>query len=124
MGKHPEIKEQLACINYMADRLTSTEKKDLRATGKEVPPTPKPPTDSDEDEDDQEESQATQGEDSKGKGKEVVEVIEAAELSNKGKEVTNLAGDGHVEVTSSEIFVGYESLGKIYSLDHSCNRIG
>ena len=98
----------------MADRLTSSEKKELQPVGKEVPPTPEPPTDSDDDKDDQMESQATHGEDNdNGKGKEVTEVVEVTEPSNKGKEVTNLAGDGHVEVTSSEIFVGYESLGKI-----------
>ena len=113
MGKHPKIKEQLTCINYMADRLTSTEKKDLRAASKEVPPTPEPPTDSDEDEDDQEESQATQGEDSKGKGKEVAEVGEVTEPSNKGKEATNPTGDEYVEVMSSEIFARCESLGTI-----------
>ena len=110
MGKHLELKEQLACIYYMADRLTSTEKKDLRAVSKKVPPTPEPPTDSDEDEDDQPERQATQWEDDKGKVKEVAEV---AEPSNKGKEVANPARDEHVEVTSLEIFAGYESLGKI-----------
>ena len=56
MRKQSEIKEQLAYINYMANRLTSIEKKNLRAAGKEVPPTAEPLTDFDEDEDDQTET--------------------------------------------------------------------
>ena len=106
----------------MPDRLTSTKKKELQATGKEIPPTPKPLTDSNEDEDDQVESQATHGEDNNnGKGKEVAEVAEVAEPSNKGKEVANPAGDEHIEVTSFEIFAGYESIGKVYT---PCNSLG
>ena len=38
---HLEIKDKLSCINYEADRLTSTEKQQLRVENKEIPPTPK-----------------------------------------------------------------------------------
>ena len=112
MGKHSEIKDQLAFIHYMADQLTSTEKRDLRAVGKEVPQTLEPPTESDDDDEDQDEveSQAAQGED-KGKGKEVTD--EVAGPSNKEKEVAHPGENEHVEVTSSEIFTGCESIGKI-----------
>ena len=114
MGKHPEIKDQLACIHYMADRLTSTEKRDLRAAGKEIPPTPEPPTDSEDDEEDPDEveSQAIQGE-NKGKDKEIANVGEVTEPSNKEKEAAHPAEYEHVEVTSSEIFAGCENIGKI-----------
>ena len=37
-----------------------------------------------------------------------------AEPSNKGKEVVDPATEDHVEVRSSEIFAGCESIGKIY----------
>ena len=114
MGKHPEIKEQLAYIHYMVDRLTSTQKRDLWAAGKEIPPTPEPPTDFEIDEEDQDEmeSQTIQGE-NKGKDKEIADVGEVAEPSNKEKEAAYPAEYEHIEVTSSEIFVGCESIGKI-----------
>ena len=115
MEKHPEIKDKLTCINYMVDRLTSTEKKQLQAAGKKVPPTPEPPTESDEDEDedqDEVESQAAPGED-KGKGKEKEVAEEVAGPSTKEKEATHPSDDEHVEVTSSEIFAGCESIGKM-----------
>ena len=108
------MKEQLACIHYMADRLTSTEKKQLRAAGKEVPPTPEPPTESDEDDDeDQEEveSRAVQ-EENKGKGKEKEGTEEVAGPSVK-EEAAHPNDDEHVEVTSSEIFAGCKSIGKV-----------
>mgnify|MGYP004685870727 CR=1 FL=1 len=111
------MKEQLACIHYMADRLTSTEKKQLRAAGKEVPPTPKPPTESDEDDDeDQEEveSRAAQEENKgKGKGKEKEGAEEVAGPSTKDGVAHPKDDDEHVEVTSSEIFAGCESIGKV-----------
>ena len=114
-GKHPELKEQLACIHYMADWLTLTEKKQLQAAGKEVPPTPKPPTESDENKDedqDEVESQAAPGED-EGKGKEKEVAEEVAGPSTKEKEAAHPGDDEHVEVTSLEIFGGCESIVKM-----------
>ena len=98
----------------MADRLTSSEKKQLWAAGKEVPPTPEPPTESDEDEDeDQDEvkSQTAQEED-KGKGSEKEVVEEVTGPSTKEK-TAHPNDDEHVEVMSSEIFIGCESIGKL-----------
>ena len=98
----------------MADRLTSSEKKQLRAVGKEVPPTPEPPTKSDEGEDedqDEVESRVTQ-EENKGKGKEKEVIEEVAGPSTKEK-VAHPNDDEHIEVTSSEIFIGCESIGKL-----------
>ena len=101
----------------MADRLTSTEKKQLRAAGKEVPSTREPPTESDEDDDeDQEEveSRAAQEENKgKGKGKEKEGAEEVAEPSVKDKVAQPNDDDEHVKVTSSKIFAGCESIGKI-----------
>ena len=98
----------------MADRLTSSEKRELRAAGKEVPPTPEPPTESDEDEDDQEEVESrTAPKEDKGKGKETVDAEEVAGLSKKDKAAEPNQDDEHVEVTSSEIFAGCESIGKV-----------
>ena len=114
-GKYPELKEQLACIHYIADRLTSTKKKQLRAAGKEIPPTPEPPTESDKDDNedqDEVESQAAPGED-KGKGKEKEVIEEVAGPSTKEKEAAHLGDDEHIEVTSSEIFAGCESIVKM-----------
>ena len=98
----------------MENRLASTEKRDLRAAEKEILPSPEPPTDSDDDEEDQDEveSQAIQGE-NKGKDKEIADVGEVAEPSNKEKEAAYPAEYEHIEVTSSEIFAGCESIGKI-----------
>ena len=107
------MKEQLACIHYMADRLTSSEKRELRAIGKEVPPTPEPPTESDEDDDDQDEveSRATP-EEGKGKGKEA-DAEEVVGSNKKDEAAEPHQDDEHVEMTSSEIFAGCESIGKI-----------
>ena len=99
----------------MADRLTSTEKKQLRAASKEVPLTAESPTKSDEDDDeDQEEveSRAAQ-EENKGKGKEKEGAEEVAGPSVKDKAAQPNDDDEHVEVISSEIFVGCESIGKV-----------
>ena len=38
--RYPEIAEQLQYISCKVDQLTSSEKEELRAAGKEVPPTP------------------------------------------------------------------------------------
>ena len=66
----------------MADRLTSSEKRELRTAGKEVPPTPEPLTESDEDDDDQDEVESRSvPEEGKGKGKEV----EAEEVAGPSK---------------------------------------
>ena len=103
----------------MADRLTSSEKRDIRAAGKEVPLTPEPPTESDDDEDDQDEVESRAGpEGGKGKGKEV----DAGEVvcSNKKDDMAALhqtaephQNDEHVEVTSADIFSGCESIRKL-----------
>ena len=99
----------------MADRLTSSERRELRAAGKEVPPTPEPPTESDEDDakdnQDEVESKSSQEKD-KGKGKEKDDAEEAAGPSKKDKAAELNDDDEHVEVTSSEIFAGCESLDK------------
>ena len=99
----------------MADRLTSTKKRDLRAVRKEISPTPEPPIDSNDDEDDQTESQATHGEKiNQGEiNSDLAAEKDKAEPSNKGKEVANPAADEHVEVTSSEVFAGCKSIAKI-----------
>ena len=98
----------------MADRLTSSEKRELRAAGKEVPPTPEPPTEFDEDEDDQEEVESrTAPEEGEGKGKEIVDAEEVARPSKKDKAAEPNQDDEHVEVTSSEIFVGCKRIGKV-----------
>ena len=103
----------------MADRLTSSEKRDIRAAGKEVPLTPEPPTESDDDEDDQDEVESRAGsEKGKGKGKEV----DAGEVACSSKKDDIAAphqtaephqNDEHVEVTSADIFGGCESIGKL-----------
>ena len=98
----------------MVDRLTSSEKKELRAAGKEMLPTLEPPTESDEDEDedqDEVESRTTQ-EGDKGKDKEKEVAEEVAGPSTKEK-TAHPNDDEHVEVTSSEIFAGCDSIGKI-----------
>ena len=98
----------------MANRLTSSEKKELRDAGKEVPPTPEPPTESDEDEDDQDEVKSrTALEEGKDKGKEIADAEEVAGSSKKDKVVEPNQDDEHVKVTSSEIFGGCESIAKV-----------
>ena len=112
--KHPELKKQLPCIHYIVDRLTSIEQKELRAAGKEVPSTPEPLTESNEDKDedqDEVESRAAQ-EENKGKGKEREAAEEVVGPSAK-EEAAHPNDDEHVEVTSSEIFAGCESIGKV-----------
>ena len=60
--KYPEIADKLQYISCKIDRLTTVEKKELKAAGKEVPPTPVIPDSDDEEEDSVEEEQGEETE--------------------------------------------------------------
>ena len=57
--KYPDIADQLQYISCKVDQLTSAEKEELRAAGKEVPSTPVIPDSDDEAVDDDEEEENT-----------------------------------------------------------------